>query len=202
MKLQPWGEIPEERRFQAGTDAMSDWPESEDWEQFRKDRIADFRDNLWPVWDPGTAQWEGGAKSFAEEMTRVELQVCVERFQAAGVLNSYPKMHWPDGVQAEERTHLWHYKVEDFIGYDGNAIGFGPEAENPISNFLLYDPSQKLGEIWKTFGNLAGRKATGVFQFKLIFQRPRPYTASMILGVEGYKHHAASRHIHLSLIHI
>lgn len=196
MKLQPWGEIPEERRFQAGTNAMLDWPKGEDWKQFCKDRIAEFRDNLWPEWDRGTTDWDGNAKPFAQEMTRIELELCIERFQTAGVLNSYPKMHWPNGVTVEQRTHLWHYKVEDFIGYDVNAIGFGPEAENPISNFVLYDPSQKLGTIWKTFGDLAGRKASGLFQFKLIFQRPRPYAAAMILGVDGFKHHAASRHIH------
>ncbi|MEL7115933.1 MAG: phosphatase PAP2 family protein [Pseudomonadota bacterium] len=198
MKLTPWGVIPEERSIHANSSEMSDWPAGQDWGKFVQARTNEFAEHLWPIWDPNTARWVGGAAANMEEATKAELEICKREFHDKNILEDFPDTPLVARANLAPKNHLWHYQVEDFIGYDA---GFADDttANTPIANIVFYDPNQTSEEAWKAFGKSSGRKASGLFALKLTFQRPRPYTAAMALQVDVPRFRTASRHIHTGM---
>ncbi len=202
MELTPWGVLPAERHGHAEEASMSGWPKNKSWEKYINDRTEEFAEYLWPKWDPVNRKWEGAAADKMHEATKAELEICVRELHQQDILQAFPNTH--AASRLSPKNHLWHYRVEDFIGYDDTGIAHPPQeygydtatATRPFSNIVRYDPDQNADDIWEVFCDLNGSKVKGTFQFKLTFQRPRPYTATMILGVDGVKHHTATRHIH------
>ncbi|KIC09856.1 hypothetical protein RA19_13920 [Leisingera sp. ANG-M1] len=201
MRLQPWGNISVEREASAGPEVMTDWPDGlAAWSDYFDTKVQEFADNLWPRFDWETGNWAGKTAAFADEATKAELQICLERFQRGNILDQYPDTPRFDAMVSMRRTHMWHYRVEDFAGESHGDNAFEKAASRfPFSNIVYYDPAQNNETIWTRFVDLSKRKADGTFRFKLQFLRPRPYADATLFGMKDFKHHTATRYTHTGM---
>src|SRR4051794_30412090 len=92
MKLPPWGVLSQE--YQPIADLTAPIP---DWRGDPKPYYdtfdaggGDMASHIWPQYDTASMKWHGGAEAFADDMTKTELQIAIERFQKADVLSRVP----------------------------------------------------------------------------------------------------------------
>lgn len=165
--------------------------------------LEDTKDRIWPAWENGT--WTGAAAATKEEAAEFELKTAVDLYHdkdgPKDILNQEPVL--PNGVSSQNLTHRWHYQVEDarVFGLDEDV----PVAENvnPLyiasrdigSNFVIYDTSVDIsqfdgleGLFWRNLKCVS----PAIFNIKNILQRPRPWTAAYLLGVEGFRWEVAN----------
>lgn len=148
-----------------------------DWQQ---ERLDEFAATLWPRFDFGKREWVGQAKSFAEGLTKFEIDVMIDAFMGSThILTTTPSS--PLAVNDIE-SHLKHYNYED---QSPNPPGFG---------YQQYDRTLTIVEektLLKTMleaisaGNSIGKKCAGHFWFKFNMQRPRPLHAAMVFECES-----------------
>ena len=67
------------------------------------------------------------------------------------------------------------------------------------ANYLVYDPSFDHNRFIELFLGALGSVTPQVFDIKIHFQRPRPWTAAALLNVEGFRWVTADRFTHTGL---
>ncbi|MEM6550286.1 MAG: hypothetical protein AAF713_21490 [Pseudomonadota bacterium] len=154
-------------------------------------------ETIWPAWRNGA--WQGGAAAGKEAATKLELEIAVGLYHGDGVnirtLNeALPLRPLPGGRAV---TQNWHYLIEDALvndrrnGFIAEHLNQTPSFEYTssreiASNFLAYSETPEITVFEGLFWQRMGRIAPAIFDIKDYLQRPRPYTAAMALGVEGF----------------
>lgn len=182
---------------------MPDWRGREDaYETLLQGWLDDVTEAFWPAWEDGA--WVGRAVDTMEDDTKTELTLAVQLYhgggQQLGILAEVPVTPTPpDGVA---RDHLWHYSIEDALVHDnqyrhwqlpeGEEASYDYVASNNIgSNFVVYDPTFPIKEFEDLFWGRMDRLEPSSFAIKMHLQRPRPWTAAVGLGVDGFRYYVA-----------
>ncbi|SEA85718.1 phosphatase PAP2 family protein [Rubrimonas cliftonensis] len=166
--------------------------------------LADIETRVWPQWT--ASGWRGAAAATADDATRAELELCVTAFMAKDALSARP-----DGLQQLPmnlvRDGRWHYQVEDALVIDvaNRVLPFADQSlehrasRGVGSNYILYNPGVGVDEFEQQFWGRIRRREPSLFDIKLHFQRPRPYTAAVVLGVDGFVWETADSVTHTGL---
>lgn len=205
MQLAPFGEVNNGHKdlLNGMRTPMYEWPGSrEEYADLLNGWLDDVANNIWPSWDG--SDWVGGAKDNKEADTKSELEIAVQLYHGppdkTDILTSVPDV--PASPDGKVRNQLWHYRVEDAYKPDRKykyielGEGGSPSIEFLGSdqigaNYLMYQPGVDIHAFTKLFwGRMRGLQPA-LFDIKVHFQRPRPYTAATALGVENFRWHTA-----------
>lgn len=186
--FQPYGVIPREYKAK-GLDreiVMKAWkpklPQDQRQATFnawQQQRLDEFVATLWPRFDFEKREWVGDARSFAEDLTKIEVDVMIETLMGTDhILNTYPSSPLAiDGIE----NHLKHYEYEDQsphppgMSYRQYDRTLGEDEEKVFLETMIKAISA---------GKSIGKKAAGHFWFKFNMQRPRPLHAAMVFQRE------------------
>lgn len=146
--------------------------------------LDDITRHIWPAWSYSQSEWVGDATQFAQEATKAELRLMIERFQKTPILDELPI--GSKSVKEQDReTHLWHYRVEDGLALDHHR--FSTLVSKSIgANYYLYNSSVDLRVFPKWFAENPRPKIHGLFDFKPHFQRPRPHQTALTFGFSDF----------------
>ncbi|WP_428926339.1 phosphatase PAP2 family protein [Marinibacterium sp. SX1] len=158
--------------------------------------LADVTDRLWPAWVDGA--WQGGAAASMDEATRRELELAVALYHGQGgtdILDEVPDI--PPAPDGKPRTQKWHFDIEDalvldlrfrFVQDGGEPPSFDFRASNGIAaNYLVYDPTDQQGAFAERFFARMDDIEPSTVRIKQHLQRPRPWSAAVALGVDGFR---------------
>ena len=203
MRLPPYGVLSNEYKAVLSSEPMSDWHGTAgQYRKFIRKFSRDVANQIWPAYDRRRGKWKGKSRRFAEAATKAELQICIEQFQQADVLEAVPGAceSLPEPFR---QNHLWHFRVEDGLQHQTPHLS-ALASRSPVSNFMFYDPGYDPAAFTAVFLGQARRKIHGLFDFKPYFARPRPYQTAMIFGLSRFQTRIAEigRHtgFHPSLI--
>lgn len=192
---------------------MKNWPENLDWSNFKNEYISLIADHIWPRYHQDTNEWSGDATNFCVELTERELLVMIDEFQCARaesgehvpMLRQFPK--YP---HSESRDfyfdHKFHFQAEDGVNFLERNQHKPAPTQNKIeasrlqgSNFISYLPGLDIDKFHNEFYKDRINKLEGLFDFKNIFQRPRPLQTAMIFSIQNFETHIGLRGKHTGM---
>jgi len=155
-------------------------------------------------------RWEGAAIDFADEASEIEIKIMMRCLQAnpdkggrqSSILKDFPTID-PNTDEWLRRDHEWHFKVEEGVifGLDtdakipgdkpGDALQFKASKQQG-SNYFCYNSRIDPDVFHQQFYDDLHLKLNGLFDFKAILNRPRPYQAADIFGLNDFVHHVGS----------
>ena len=185
----PYGVIPGEYKSK-GLDTnivMKAWrpalPESDrvaTFNAWRKEKLLEFVEHLWPQFDFQRRVWVGPSTTFARDLTELEIDVMIDAFMGSDhILQTHPSSAL---ASPDIENHLAHYEYED------------QKPHPPGVNYRQYDRTLStieeevfLDVMLKAIsaGTNIGEKSAGHFWFKNNMQRPRPFHAAMVFRREA-----------------
>lgn len=179
---------------------MPDWTDGEDkYKILLGEWLDDVKTSIWPAWEGG--KWIGAAAKGMAANTKAELELAVNLYHGGGdkkgILAEIPDVPIPpDGVP---RNQEWHYKIEDalvldtrYLFVEGEEPSYDFLASKTIgSNYLVYDPTFPLDRFENLFWGKMDKVEPSSFAIKMLLQRPRPWTAAVGLGVDGFRYSVA-----------
>lgn len=163
-----------------------------DYEAILVEWCSEMRKHVWPEYEKED-KWIGGAEVFAEAATRSELQICIEEFQNRGILAETP-MIGQSHPRAQHRSHLFHFRLEDAARkptpdpreFDSQVT------KGPGANFIGYYPEVDAANFNREFWFENRDREPSFLAIKLLFQRPRPWTAARVFGMEEFEWHTGT----------
>ena len=187
MKLPPYGKMGKMYWDAMASDNIArDWlPTEPRREELWKDWLASMRlliaDNFWPAFDPVSTKWIGGAQTFAEDLTALEIKLMISEFQGAlATLDTKPNVPHP---LADSNKHRFHFQSED----GGKPFG---------TDFREYDsrlPAWLTATVPPIMRDcLRYKVASGILYLKACFVKTRPYQASMMFGETAFNSETAA----------
>lgn len=211
--MAPYGVLKDDlnNRKQPPATTPKDWPADDtSYPGIIQGWMAEAADKIWPRWENGA--WAGSAAVFADDVTRMELELAVHLYHGGGnqpgVLSDLSGAVIP--FEGPRRNNRWHYDTEDarLDHPDYNSVTLPDDftsgieyrtARNGVANYPLYggpvvDPGTFFTKFLVELGN--GNKLPEVLGLKDLFQRPRPNAAAVALGVHGFRWVTAHRNIH------
>ena len=158
-----------------------------EWAIWRQSVIEEIADVLWPIFDLETHSWMGRSTAQMRSLTEADLDLLAHINGLAEPPLSRVPRHKLRGWDCPENLTI--FNTED--GRPEPAKRFGEE-------YNLYDRSSVIKEVLPAMRLLfsqGNRRKVGSasLQFKLRFQRPRPYQASLVLGRKAHVHLTAIR---------
>lgn len=187
---------------------MCAWKHKEDWPTFRDKTIANMADHLWPALDYDKLIWKGASIDHCVDAIDAELAIMQAVYQKKNadnqlILDLLPSIDNSLPDKYRNFTHRWHFEVEDGVKKTAQTEecndGLHNEAElsaNQGGNYTCYNASinpDLFHEQW--YGNLIA-KLDGLFDYKVVFSRPRPYQSALMLGHTGFDSHVGDRGTH------
>lgn len=158
-----------------------------EWAIWRQSVLEEIAEVLWPLFDLDTHSWMGKSASQMRSLTEADLDLLAHMNGLAQPPLSRLPRHKLRGWDCPDNLTI--FTTED--GRPEPSKRFGEE-------YILYDRSNAIKEMLPAMRMLFSqgnrRKVGSVsLQFKLRFQRPRPYQASLVLGRKEHVHLTAIR---------
>lgn len=207
-RLPPYGLFPDFYRKHGEGDGKTpgDWPGvrtpagEQAFKEWRDDRMAAIRDNLWPEWIDGQG-WYGAAASKAYAMTEHEIAAMTVEFSKSDILERIP------GHSSFHYTQKDHFEYEDLriigsIKEDLESTGVQPKIGH---NFFFYDdtprdPAEQARIIEILSESYTKKTNQFYFWFKDRLMRPRPLQAALIVGQREFTSRRAFSGMHSSIV--
>ncbi len=151
------------------------------WREWRDGIVDDIAGRLWPVFDTAAARWETEEPDRMRQLTEADFEVLL-RIQAPGGDEWFLRPPGSPNVAPNAASHREFFRWED--------------GERPLGqDYALYDTH--LEPRWVASVPMIAREAidfkvgSASLQFKRVFQRPRAYQMSLLLGHREFRHEMA-----------
>lgn len=150
------------------------------WLAFRAEVSGEVAARLWPIYDYDARAWRPFDRASMEALTRLDFDL-LHDLRAGGQPGSLDQQPEAPGRTPSSPTHRTFFVNED--GRDGRPLG---------SDYLLaYDSSlsdHRLAAIPLVVRDVVDNKVgSASLQFKRLFQRPRAYQMSVIMGFDDFR---------------
>ncbi|MBC7924324.1 MAG: phosphatase PAP2 family protein [Bryobacteraceae bacterium] len=142
------------------------------WLKWRSETIGLIAHNLWPTWIPQSEDWQGASKDKMTALTKTDIHLTIKLWHS--MLKVKPVTPSPS---ADCPQHIKFYRQED----DGDWFEFYTHYDTVLDPKILH----LLREVYDT--RAFDKCSSAHLQFKVPFQRPRPFHAAFLVKISGLR---------------